>query len=152
LKNDRLRWSFLKWRVDFENDVTSLWKTNSSNSSSQIDFVNCLFSFIQKRSARRMCVCVLVFMCLRRRRIQMKNVVFEKNKKNFSFVEFKDFCLLKSIFNLIMRSLVNIKRKGKSLLRWQNSKILIYICVTSYRKFTLLVVILVQISDYFVLF
>jgi predicted membrane protein len=38
----------------------------------------------------------------------MKSVVFEKS---FSFVEFRDFCLLKSILELIIRSLVNIKRK-----------------------------------------
>jgi hypothetical protein len=40
--------------------------------------------------------------------MQMKSVVFEKN---LSFVEFKDFCLLRSILELIIRSLVNIKEK-----------------------------------------
>jgi hypothetical protein len=38
----------------------------------------------------------------------MKSVAFEKN---LSFVEFKDFCLLKSILELVIRSLVNIKRE-----------------------------------------
>ncbi len=117
MKNDRLRWSFLKWRVDIENDVTSLWKTNNSNFSFQIDFVSCLFSLIQKRSARRVNVYVCVFVCLRR--MQMKNVVFEEN---FSFVQFKDFCFLRSILELITRSLVNIKRKERNLLRWQKFK------------------------------
>jgi hypothetical protein len=60
LRNDRLRWSFFKWRIDVEDDVASFWKTNNSNSSSQIDFVNCLFSFTQKRNARRVCMCVCV--------------------------------------------------------------------------------------------
>jgi hypothetical protein len=57
-KNDYLRWSFLKWRVDIESDVASFWKTNNSNFSSQIDFVKC-FSFSFRREARdvRVCVC-----------------------------------------------------------------------------------------------
>jgi hypothetical protein len=63
--------------------------------------------------------------------MRIKNVVFEKN---LYFIEFKDFCLLKSILELIIRSLVNIKRKKRSLFRWQNSKIRIYIYVSSYRS------------------
>ncbi len=43
-------------------------------------------------------------------------------RKNLSFVEFKDFCFLKLILELIARSLVNIKRRRRSLLCWQNSK------------------------------
>ncbi len=117
MKNDRLRWSFFKWRVDIESDVTSLWKTNNSNFSLQIDFVNCSFFLIQKRSARRVNVCVCVFVCLRR--MQMKNVVFEKN---LSSVQSKDFCFLRSILELIIRSFVNLKRKKRSLLRWQKFK------------------------------
>jgi hypothetical protein len=119
LKNDCLRWSVLKWRVDIENDVTSFWKTNNSNSSSQIDFVNCLLSFIQKRSARRVNVCVCVFVCVFEKKMQMKSVVFEEN---LSSVQFRNFCLLRSILELIIRSLVNIKRKRRSLLRWQKTQ------------------------------
>jgi hypothetical protein len=40
----------------------------------------------------------------------MKSVVFEKK---FSFVEFRNFYLLKSILELIIRSLVNIKKEKK---------------------------------------
>jgi hypothetical protein len=93
-------------------------------------------------------VCVCVFVRAWWEEMRMKNVVFEKN---LSFVEFKDFCFLKSILELIIRSLVNIKRKKKSLFRWQNSKIQIYICVSSYKKFILLVIIFDQISNYFIL-
>ncbi len=120
MKNDRLRWSFFKWRVDIESDVTSLWKTNSSNSSFQIDFVSCFFSFIQKKSARRVNVwmCVCVCLCVWEE-MQMKSVVFEKSL--FS-VQSKDFCFLRSILELITRSLVNIKRRRRSLLRWQKFK------------------------------
>ncbi len=71
--------------------------------------MSCFLSFIQKRSARRVCVCVFVRAWWER--MQMKNVVFEKN---LSFVEFKDFCLLKSIFKLIIRSLMNIKERRKT--------------------------------------
>ncbi len=38
----------------------------------------------------------------------MKRIAFEKS---FSFVEFRNFYLLKLILELIIRSLVNIKRK-----------------------------------------
>jgi hypothetical protein len=78
-----------------------------------------------KRKARDVCVCVDV--CVRRKRMRMKNVAFEKK---ISFVEFRDFFLLKSIFKLIIRLFVNIKRERKSLFRWQNSKIRVYICVS----------------------
>ncbi len=94
---------------------------------SQIDFVSCFLSFIQKRSARRvrvcMCVCVCVFVCVClcvREKMRIKSVVCEKD---LSSVEFKDFCLLRSILELIARSLVNIKRERRSLLRWRNSNI-----------------------------
>jgi hypothetical protein len=63
-----------------------------------------------------MCVCVFVRL---RKRMQMKSVVFEKN---LSSVQFKDFRLLRSILELIIRSLVNIKREKRSLLRWQKFK------------------------------
>ncbi len=150
MKNDRLRWSFFKWRVDAENDVTSFWKTNSSNFSSRIDFVNCLFSLIQKRSARRVCVRMLMFVCLRRKDANEKC----RFRKSLSFVEFRDFCLLKSIFELITRSLVNIKKKKKKstlLTKFKKSSLHLRF-VTSYKKFTLLAAILVQISDYSILF
>ncbi len=118
MKNDRLRWSFFKWRIDIEDDVANFWKTNNSNFSSQIDFVNCSLSLIQKRSARRVSVCVCVY-CVRRK-MRIKSVVCEKD---FYSVEFKDFCFLKSILELIVRSLVNIKRKERNLLRWRDSNI-----------------------------
>ncbi len=130
MRSDRLRWSFLKWRIDVEDDVASFWETNSSNFSSQIDFVSCLFSLIQKRSARRVCVCVCVCLCVRER-MSIKSAVFEKS---LYFVEFRDFCLLKSILELVIRSLVNIKREKRSLLRWQNSEVRVYIYASSYRS------------------
>ncbi len=72
-------------------------------------------SFSLRREARDVCVCVL---CSRKMRI--RSVVCEKD---FYFVEFKDFCLLRSILELIVRSLVNIKRREESLLRWRDSNI-----------------------------
>jgi hypothetical protein len=90
---------------------------NNSNFSFQIDFVNCFFSLIQKRSAKRVCVCVSV--CVFERRMRIESVVYEKN---LFFVEFKDFCLLRTILELIVRSLVNIKRRKRSLLREQDSE------------------------------
>ncbi len=68
-----------------------------------------------RREARDVCACVL---CSRKMRI--KNVVCEKD---LSSVEFKDFCLLRSILELIARSFVNIKRRRRSLLRWRNANI-----------------------------
>jgi hypothetical protein len=76
--------------------------------------VSCFLSFIQKRSARRVCVYVRVFvsvclcLCAWKKKMRMKSVAFEKD---FFSLEFRDFCFLKSIFELIIRSLVNIKRE-----------------------------------------
>jgi hypothetical protein len=72
-----------------------------------------------KKEARDvwMCVCMCVYVF--EKRMQMKSVVFEEN---FFFIQFKDFCFLKSILELIIRSLVNIKRKKRSLLCWQKFK------------------------------
>jgi hypothetical protein len=78
-----------------------------------------------RREARDVCVCVL---CLKKMRI--KSVVCEKD---LSSVEFRDFCLLKSILELIVRSLVNIKRKKRSLLRWRDSNIFYF--TWSFRHF-----------------
>jgi hypothetical protein len=71
-----------------------------------------------RREARDVWMCVCVCLCVWEK-MQMKNVVFEEN---LSSVQFRDFCLLRSILELITRSLVNIKRKEKSLLRWQKFK------------------------------
>jgi hypothetical protein len=78
-------------------------------------------SFIQKRNARRVCVCVFVRAWWKEMR--MKSVVFEKS---LSSVEFKDFCFLRSILELITRSLVNIKRREEkftSLTEFRNSSL-----------------------------
>jgi hypothetical protein len=107
-----------------------------------------VFSLSFRRKARDVCVCVCLCV-LDEKKMRMKSVVFEKN---LSFVEFKDFCFLKSILELIIRSLVNIKKEKRSLFRWQNSKIQVYICVSSYKKFILFVIIFDQISDYSILF
>jgi hypothetical protein len=114
-----------------------------------ISWVVSLLSF--RREARDVCVCVCVCWCFCawEKEMRMKSVAFEKN---LSSVEFKDFCLLKSILELIIRSFVNIKRKRRNLFRWQKLKIQIYICTSNYRKFTLFVIILDQISDYSILF
>ncbi len=104
MKNDRLRWSFFKWRIDVENDVASFWKTNNSNFSFQNRFRE--LSFLSHSKKRReTCVCVLCS-----KEIRIKSVVCEKD---LSSIEFKDFCFLKSILELIVNSLVNIKRKKK---------------------------------------
>jgi hypothetical protein len=74
-----------------------------------------------RREARDVCVCACVDVCVLEKKMRMKSVVFEKN---FSFVEFRNFYLLKSILELIIRSLVNIKRKKKkfiSLIKFKNS-------------------------------
>jgi hypothetical protein len=71
-----------------------------------------------RREARDVWMCVCVCLCVWKR-MQMKSVVFEKN---LSSVQFRNFCLLRSILELITRSLVNIKRKRRSLLRWQKFK------------------------------
>jgi hypothetical protein len=84
-----------------------------------ISWVVSSFSF--RREARDVYVCVCV-LCSKKMRI--KNVVCEKN---LFFVEFKDFCFLRSILELIVRSLVNIKREERSLLRWRNSNIFYFI-------------------------
>jgi hypothetical protein len=73
-----------------------------------------------KEEAGNVCVCV----CCVRERMRIKSVVCEKD---LSSVESKDFCFLKSILELIIRSLVNIKRKRRSLLRWRNSNIFYFI-------------------------
>jgi hypothetical protein len=55
--------------------------------------------------------------------MRMKSVVFEKS---LSSVESRDFCLLRSILELIIRSLVNIKRREKksiSLTEFKNSRL-----------------------------
>jgi hypothetical protein len=119
LKNDYLRWLFLKWRIDVENDVTNFWKMNNSNFSSQIDFVNCFLSFIQKRSARRVCVCVL---CSKKNANKKRRL----RKRSF-FCRVWNFCLLRSILELIARSLVNIKREKRNLFRWRDSNIFYFI-------------------------
>ncbi len=140
LKNNRLRWLFFKWRVDVENNVTNFWKTNNSNSSLQIDFVNCFLFLIQKRSAKRMCVCV--YLSIQEEEIEIRNVVCEKS---LFFVEFRNFCLLKSIFELIAHSFVNIKRREKkfiSMTKLRSSSLHLRF-VTNYKKFTLFVDIFV---------
>jgi hypothetical protein len=76
-----------------------------------------------RREARDMCVCVCVFVRAWWKKMRMKSVVFEKNL--FS-VEFKNFYLLRSILELIIRSLVNIKREEKksiSLTKLKNSSL-----------------------------
>jgi hypothetical protein len=82
-----------------------------------------------RREARDVCVCacVCVCSCVWKKKKRIKNVVFEKN---LYFAEFRDFFLLKSISELITRSLVNIKRERKILLCWQNSEVRIYICAS----------------------
>jgi hypothetical protein len=72
---------------------------------------------------RETCVCVCVFVRAWWEEMRMKNVVFEKS---LSSVEFRNFCLLRSILELIIRSLVNIKRKKKkfiSLTKFKNSSL-----------------------------
>jgi hypothetical protein len=64
-----------------------------------------------KRKARDVCMCMCVYVCVCLcvwKKIRIKSVVCEKN---LSFVEFKDFYFLKSIFKLIARSFVNIKKR-----------------------------------------
>jgi hypothetical protein len=90
-----------------------------------ISWVVLFLSF--RRETRDVCVCVCV-LCSKEMRI--KSVVCEKN---LSSVEFKDFYLLKSILELIVRSLVNIKREKRSLLRWRNSNI--FYSILSFKHF-----------------
>jgi hypothetical protein len=69
---------------------------------------------------RETCVFVCVFVRAWWERMRMRSVVFEKS---LSFVEFRDFCLLRSILELIIRSLVNIKRRREkfiSLTKFKN--------------------------------
>jgi hypothetical protein len=68
-----------------------------------ISWIASFLSF--RKEARNVCVCVCV-LCSKRMRIN--NVVCEKD---LSSVESKDFYLLRSILELIVRSLVNIKRE-----------------------------------------
>ncbi len=70
-----------------------------------------------------MCVCVCVCSCVREK-IRIKSVVCEKD---LSSVELKDFCLLRSILEIIARSFVNIKRKRRNLLRWRDWNIFYFI-------------------------
>jgi hypothetical protein len=98
----------------FEKRITQTFRLKS------ISWV--ISSFSLRREARDVCVCVCVnvWICLCvRRKIRIKSVVCEKD---FSFFEFKDFCLLRSILELIARSFVNIKRRKRSLLREQDSE------------------------------
>jgi hypothetical protein len=68
-----------------------------------------LFHSEEKRETC-VCVCVCVFVRAWWERMQMKNVVFEKN---LSFVEFRNFYFLRSIFEFIICSFVNIKERRK---------------------------------------
>jgi hypothetical protein len=82
-----------------------------------------LLSLFHSEEKRETCVCVCVFVRAWWKKMRMKNVVFEKS---LSSVEFKDFCLLRSILELITRSLVNIKRREKkfiSLTKFKNSNL-----------------------------
>jgi hypothetical protein len=72
-----------------------------------------------RREARDVCVCVYVCLCVWER-MRIKSVVCEKS---LSFVEFKDFCSLRSILEFIVRAFVNIKKEERNLLRWRNSNI-----------------------------
>jgi hypothetical protein len=115
-----------------------------------ISWIALSFSF--RRKARDVCVymCVCVCLCVREK-MRIRSVVCEKS---LSFVEFRDFCLLKSILELITRSLVNIKREEKkftSLIKFTSSNLHLRF-ITSYEKFILFAVILAQISDYSILF
>jgi hypothetical protein len=56
--------------------------------------------------------------------MRIKNVVCEKD---FSSVEFRDFCLLRSILELIVRLFVNIKKRKRNLFRLRNSNIFYFI-------------------------
>jgi hypothetical protein len=127
----------------FERRIARIFRLRS------ISWVTLSLSF--RREARDVCVymCVCVCLCVRKK-MRIKSVVCEKS---LSFVEFKDFYLLRSILELVIRSLVNIKRKEKkstSLTEFKSSSLHLRF-VTSYEKFTLFVAILVQISDYFIL-
>jgi hypothetical protein len=82
-----------------------------------------LFFLSHSKEKRETCVCVCVFVRAWWKEMRMRSVVFEKS---LSSVEFKDFCLLRSILELIIRSLVNIKRKRKkftSLTEFKNSSL-----------------------------
>jgi hypothetical protein len=103
----------------FERRITRIFRLKS------ISWI--VFSLSFRKEARDVCVCVCVCLCVRKRKMRIKSVVCEKN---LSFVEFKDFCFLKSILELITRSLVNIKKEKRSLLRWQNSEVRVYICAS----------------------
>jgi hypothetical protein len=109
-------------------------------------------SFLYKKKTRDVCVCVLMFVCLRKKNTN-ENVAFEKN---LLFVKFRNFRFLKSIFKLITYSFVNIKREKKDLFRWQNLKIRVYICtslqVTKSVFYSLLYVFRFQIILFYVYF
>jgi hypothetical protein len=80
-----------------------------------------VFSFSFRKKARDVCVYACVDVCVLEKKIRMRNVAFEKN---LSFLEFRNFYFLKSILELIIRSLVNIKRKREkftSLTEFKNS-------------------------------
>jgi hypothetical protein len=82
-----------------------------------------LLFFSHSKEKRETCVCVCVFVRVWWEEMRMKSVVFEKN---LSFVESKNFCLLKSILELIIRSLVNIKKEKEkfiSLTKFRNSSL-----------------------------
>jgi ADP-ribose pyrophosphatase YjhB (NUDIX family) len=82
-----------------------------------------LFFLFHSEKKRETCVCVCVFVRAWWKEMRMRSVVFEKSL--FS-VEFRDFCLLRSILELIIRSLVNIKRERKkftSLTEIKNSSL-----------------------------
>ncbi len=93
--------------------------------------ISLLFLFHSEKK-RETCVCVL---CSREMRI--KSVVCEKD---LSFVEFKNFSLLRSILELIVRSLVNIKKERRNLLRWRNSKIFYFFFFLSIFLFNLILI------------
>jgi hypothetical protein len=97
----------------FEKRITRILRLRS------ISWIVFFLSF--RREARDVYVCVCV-LCSKEMRI--KSVVCEKD---LSSVEFKDFCLLRSILELIVRSFVNIKREKKNLFRWWDSNIFYFI-------------------------
>ncbi len=102
--------------LSIEDDVTSLWKTNNSNFSSRIDFVNwsSLFCSEEKNETQKMRICEHV-LCVDE--MQLLRIVFER------FLKFR-FIVLISTLKVSSLSCHEYKKSIEKLIFFQQNSII----------------------------
>jgi hypothetical protein len=103
--------------LSIEDDVTSLWKTNNSNFSSRIDFVNWsyLFRSKEKNETQKMRICEHV-LCVDE--MQLLRIVFER------FLKFR-FIVLISTLKISSLSCHKYKKSIEKFIFFQQNSIII---------------------------